>query len=820
MPAAVPIIAAQIIISAGGFTGLAAVGIMAAGAAISAGLSSMLQRKALKSMRDSLDSSGLQANTRTTQAEIRSLYGLNKVGGNDVYMATTGTDNKKLWIVQTLSEGLCNGIQQVDGVDQVFLGEKLYTEYRPTSPLVTCHFHDGAGDQVVDADLAAAVPEWTDCLRNTCYIVYEIDYHPDWFQSLPQRTVMLEGRHVYDFRDSTWKYSANAALVLYSYLTDESFPLEYDSALFDLTTWTDAADYCDAKSFTWQGSISSETSPMDVINDICAHFRGKLTWDGAQLGLKIIDLNYESAVMALTDAYILRDESGRVQVTVSQPGLWDTPDGLRVRFVSADKGYVEDCVIVGSETGQIEELSLPGCRSREQAHIIGLYELERLKLGRVVSGTFRDDAGRLEPYDVVTLTVADLGITSALMRVLSAEVQTSGLVSLSMVYEAESLYDDLYNLETDALYVCDLPDPTAEPPNVGNVTVAEEVYAYRLRSFTRLTVTFDEPAGYPWYDHVDVYLSFDNVNWEYLFPARTSFQVDPLEEGQRYYLRLKTVSSRGVRQADSSDLLISHIVLGRTAVPASVASLSAIVNSNAVNLFADKVVDDDVELYEFRLGSSWAGGIFLSATKNPNLSLYGVKPGTHTFWLDTLGNTGLYGATPRSRAISLPEPPHGWTAAGNFTDDFSTGTHDNTEATTYSGEAYLECSHTGGVLTGTYLSPIFDMSSNAQRLIYISADIVVTGAGTTWESAWAVGALWNTIDLTQSWMEIFNLPSGPTVRMKLLYGAASPPTSEAERMEILSTMVTARYLQVQVEIVDPNAQTNCLVEHLTVQYCT
>jgi hypothetical protein len=103
------------------------------------------------------------------------------------------------------------------------------------------------------------------------------------------------------------------------------------------------------------------------------------------------------------------------------------------------------------------------------------------------------------------------------------------------------------------------------------------------------------------------------------------------------------------------------LVTGYTTVPESLSSLAAIVNANTINLYAEKVGDPDVELYEFRLGSAWTSAIFLAAYRSPNLSLSGVKPGSHTFMANTLGNNGQYGSTARSAAVSMIDPPDGWT---------------------------------------------------------------------------------------------------------------------------------------------------------------
>jgi hypothetical protein len=108
------------------------------------------------------------------------------------------------------------------------------------------------------------------------------------------------------------------------------------------------------------------------------------------------------------------------------------------------------------------------------------------------------------------------------------------------------------------------------------------------------------------------------------------------------------------------------------------AALYAIHNQNTINLWADRLSDDDIEAYEFRTGTSWNVGVFLASLRSPNFSLSGVKPGQHTFFANTLGNNGLYGTSPQSATITLQDPPDGynqaqnrrWTVQNTQTDDY------------------------------------------------------------------------------------------------------------------------------------------------------
>jgi hypothetical protein len=104
-------------------------------------------------------------------------------------------------------------------------------------------------------------------------------------------------------------------------------------------------------------------------------------------------------------------------------------------------------------------------------------------------------------------------------------------------------------------------------------------------------------------------------------------------------------------------------------------------------------------------------------------------------------------------------------------------------------------------------------------MIYCLAEIVVTGAGTAWDDVIPDPNDWDSINIdTRTWTEIFTLAAGPSVSMKLLYGDASPPTNEIERMEILSTIVTGQYFQIEITITDPSLEVNALVEEFDLYY--
>jgi len=147
------------------------------------------------------------------------------------------------------------------------------------------------------------------------------------------------------------------------------------------------------------------------------------------------------------------------------------------------------------------------------------------------------------------------------------------------------------------------------------------------------------------------------------------------------------------------------------------------------------------------------------------------------------------------------------------------GTFTNTQCYLYSQDPYIRC--IDGVLTGTYLTHIFDRGASNEYMIYELGDLVVVGSGTDWSSAIPGTTTWSEIGLdTRTWVQIFSLTSAPAITMILKHGDASPPANDVDKFEILSTIVTARYYQVEITITDPSINLNALVEAPVVKFCT
>jgi hypothetical protein len=651
--------------------------------------------------------SGVKANTKSTAAIIPIVYGKQRIGGNIVYLNTSGKDNKFLHMILLLAQGECNQIYQEDFVDQILLDDKIYTEY---STFVTYEFFDGAADQPVCATLQGYFPEWDDPLQDYCYLYLMLEYHRDYFRGIPKVNVILEGKKLYDSREgthypddpSTWEYSTNLALAVRDFMTNSRYGWGVPASMINETSFAEVATYFGVtKGWGFCRVYSTDRSSYDTVMDMLKHTRGSLVYSTGAYYLKYKDTNYEVSKMDLVyndddkaDAdrgtYALFDDDS---IEINSPSRFNKSNRGVIAWIDKERKYVRDELRVFSESEYLREgdyrdakMELLGCgdgtlagevtRAKDMALQLGTYYLERSILNRTITLTALDEAAQLEPHDLVRVTSYELAWTDQLCRIVGQGITSSGNVGLSLIEEADILYDDVVNINLDDLYDLNFPDRFAEPFPVKIASVTEELIAYRDRRFTRLTVDFTPPEDYVWFDHVEAWVSLGEAHptvedafvWNFYGKVDTDFNIDNALEGQTYYIAFRVVNEWGVKTSPDFDrdtnpvwndktYVITKPILGHIEQPDSLTYLDIIVNDNAINIYSSIVDDDDVFVYELRLGGAWTGGIFLMSNETPNFSFKGVKPGTHSFYSNTKANNGLYGTTPQGASVSMPDPP-------------------------------------------------------------------------------------------------------------------------------------------------------------------
>ena len=260
------------------------------------------------------------ANKTAAGGKIPVIYGTRRIGTQIVYMDTAQNRSRDLFVVYALAVGECDEIIpnsiEIDGnsiydgniykgggyVGSDRYGQTGYGNHRPlntasqvgdnqyssagnlgTNPALRYSFvfnlHHGASSQTVDPMLSASIgSQWTTAhkLNGICYIAASFDYDKKgMYKGVPQITVQVRGKRVFDPRDNSTKWSSNPALCFLDYIQNDEYGKGLATSQINMTAIGTAADKCDTlvdqpyyngsyQSFTWSGDTGND---YILIND-------------------------------------------------------------------------------------------------------------------------------------------------------------------------------------------------------------------------------------------------------------------------------------------------------------------------------------------------------------------------------------------------------------------------------------------------------------------------------------------------------------------------------------------------------------------------
>jgi hypothetical protein len=280
-----------------------------------------------------------------------------------------------------------------------------------------------------------------------------------------------------------------------------------------------------------------------------------------------------------------------------------------------------------------------------------------------------------------------------------------------------------------------------------------------------------------------------------------------------------SVSIWGSKQTLADGWEISRTIQGAVGLPTPLTSLTAVASGDTVTLFSTEITDPDTAGYELRLGDSWGGGIFVAFNETPNIRLVGVRPGTHTFWMDVKNNAGYYSGTPVSTTVVVYYPS-GYVDKNVWSWDFDgIGTFENTEHCLYSLADALKCSHAGNILMGIWTSPVYDLGSIKTVRVWGDFICEYSYAGGTWDVLFPSGALWSSrIAPGIRWSDILNPVVASRIQATLKWGTLPGSlTNEVDYLEIIAPEINARYVQVVITLTDPDIASNLYLKTLNMK---
>ncbi len=602
---------------------------------------------------------GALVNKFNANAHIPIVYGTRKVGGNVVFLETSGTDNQYLYMAIILSEGEINDITSIlindnevtwsgDIADntQITVGSGDANFYSGAS-LITCEPHFGSDSQTASS-LLSTLSSWTSNhrLRGLCYLALRFEWNQDKFGSLPTVQAVVQGKKVYNPNldgtvtggsgshradtSSTWEYSDNPILQLLDYLRNERFGMGIANSYFDsnFADWQTASDVCDANITPYSGAsqidlmdshavVDTSKKAIDNVKKFVSGARAYLNFSGGIYNILVETSG--SASITLTEDNIIGG------ISVKSKNKNSRYNRVIVTFTNPDKNYQSDTVQFPpvDETGLASAdqhatmktadggLLLEGrfdftmltspYQAQEMAEIILRRSRSSLDISLVADASALD----LAVGDIVNVTHATPSFSAKPFRVQGMNINSDYSVTLQCSEHQDSFYTFGTQQEVASIPNTTLPNPfVIQPP--ASVTLDDQLIEYNDGTvIVALDVTVGaSPDNFIDFYQVEYKLSSDSDFIIYAQGSGLNHRVLNVIDQETYDVRVKAVNTAGV---SSTYVSAQRKIVGAIEPPSDVTDFSCNVAGQEAHLSWEAVTDLDLAYYNLRFSEETDG---------------------------------------------------------------------------------------------------------------------------------------------------------------------------------------------------------------------
>tara|TARA_R100000664_G_C2758856_1_gene148092 strand:+ start:1703 stop:4597 length:2895 start_codon:yes stop_codon:yes gene_type:complete len=602
---------------------------------------------------------GVLVNKFNANAHIPIVYGTRKVGGNVVFLETSGTDNQYLYMAIVLSEGEINDITSIfinDNVvtwsgdiadnTQITVGSSDANFYSGSS-LITCEAHFGSDSQSASS-LLSTLSSWTSNhrLRGLAYLALRFEWNQDKFGSLPTVHALVQGKKVYNPNldgtltggsgshradtNSTWAYSDNPILQLLDYLRNERYGMGIANSYFDtnFADWQTGADVCDADITPYSSAsaidlmdshtvVDTSRKAIDNVKEFVRGSRAYLNFSGGIYNILVETTG--SASITLTEDNII----GGISVTSKNKN--SRYNRVIVSFTNPDKNYQSDTAqfppvdetglssadqhstMKTADGGLLLEgrFDFPMFTSPYQAQEMAEVILRRSRSSLDIS--LKTDATGLDLAigDIVNVTHATPSFSAKAFRVQAMTINADHTISLQCSEHQDSFYTFGTQVEVASIPNTTLPNPfVVQAP--ASVTLSDQLIEYNDGT---VIVALDISIGASPDNFIDFYqveykLSSDSNFIIYAQGSGLNHRVLNVIDQSTYDVRVKAVNTAGV---SSTYVSAQRKIVGAIAPPSDVTDFSANVAGQEVHLSWEAVTDLDLAYYNLRFSENTDG---------------------------------------------------------------------------------------------------------------------------------------------------------------------------------------------------------------------
>jgi len=525
---------------------------------------------------------GTKINKNSNVAQIPIVYGERRVSGTRVFVATSGADNKYLYIILSLCEG------EVNSIGSVYIDDVLSSDSK-FSGLVSITKYVGTDTQTADSTFVNAGIGWTGNhrLKGVAYLAVRLKWDNDAFSSMPNIQAVVQGRKVYN--GSTTAYSTNPAWCLRDYLTNARYGKGLPTSFINDTQFAAAANKCDAMVTPYSGGsqqkifecntvLETDRSVLENVKILLSGFRGLMPYANGKYGVIVEDQG--SSTFSFTESHIIgglaiqggtkKNRFNRVIASFVNP----TANWQSDQIEYPPTGSAEEAEYLAADGVELEQrITLETVTNVYMAQDIAEIALKRSRNGLACKFTATSESLNCSVGDIVDVSHSTPAWTAKTFRVNALSLRMDGTVSVELIEHQDSIYPWSTKTEADDIPDTNLPNPfsVASPLPTG---VTEELYTTVNSKGTQSRAFFSWAApNDAFVVSYEAEYKFDNAS-TYTFITNTSAleaRVDDIPAGV-YDFRVRSINSMGAKSDYS--YLNNKTISGLTAVPPDVANFS------------------------------------------------------------------------------------------------------------------------------------------------------------------------------------------------------------------------------------------------------
>lgn len=516
-------------------------------------------------------------------------------------------------------------------------------------------------------------------------LYFNADKFPNGF---PQIKLQVEGKDdIYDPRDSTLKYTDNAALIIADYLCDATRGLGVDYATeINEANLIEAANLCDEtvslaaggteKRYTINGVFDLDNSPQQTLKEMVSAIGGDIAIIGGEFF--IFPATWRAPVITLTED----DLRGPIQIETMAPGESNF-NAVKGTFISPNHNYeVTDYPPVTnafyeSQDGDrqvFEDIAQAFVNTPSRCQRLAKIELERKRQPITVKGVFALRAFHAQVCDNVYLDLSRLGWSGKPFEIRNTQLTQAGSdlsigVELTLQETASAVFDWNTGHETtvDVAPNTVLPSPNTVVAPTG-LTLESGSDHLDIRAdgtiFSRLKVSWTQPADPFVHSGGSIEIQYkksSNSTWRSASPVpgdSTEAYILDVVDLVNYDVRIRSVNGLGNRSSWLQSLF--HLVEGKSAAPADVTNFRAEVSAGEVRLLWDAIPDLDVAEYEIRKGAGaltdWADAVAFTARRGTDFVWNPQGAGSYYFQIRARDTSENLSASAVRLTVTIPAP--------------------------------------------------------------------------------------------------------------------------------------------------------------------